>query len=195
VLSAAALATLHGVALAQRLLGVQAAPRRLTADETALLSSVCGDSLELEAIRVSEGRLGVLGLSGRPFTAGHLILVPRGSGEDSIYPGTLVHEAIHVWQFEHGGPQYVLRSLWAQLTGGIGTLSAARGYDFDNALRRGTPWTAWNPEQQAELFEHAYEVAGVDFRDPSAGHVIIGGVEYIGELVAALAALRAARLA
>ncbi|MFP2910300.1 hypothetical protein ACLESD_35725 [Pyxidicoccus sp. 3LFB2] len=98
----------------QVLAGVETPGRRLTEDEVARLRPIFGDSLEYSRVRVKEGRLGLLSMSGRAFVMGDTVYVPRPGPPDF---GLLVHELTHVWQHQHGGTAYMSAALAAQWVG------------------------------------------------------------------------------
>ena len=134
----------------QTLVGLEPPGRTLREDEVALLRSIFGDGLDLSAVRIKEGPAGLFSISRRAFTLGNTVYVPPGSVP--LAPGLLVHELTHVWQYQHGGPDYLSEALWAQYLGD--------GYDWRKGLAEGKRWEALNPEQQAELLEQAF-LAGV----------------------------------
>ncbi|MBF5046217.1 MULTISPECIES: DUF4157 domain-containing protein [Myxococcaceae] len=139
------------LAALQVLTGLEPPGRRLTERERTLLEGVFGSGVDLDRVRIKEGRVGVLGVSGRAFALGSTVYVPRGRGP--LSPGLLVHELTHVWQYQHGGTRYLSAALWAQFLGD--------GYDWRKGLAEGRPWEALNPEQQAALLEHAFEAGAL----------------------------------
>ena len=66
---------------------------------------------------------------------------------------TLVHEAFHVYQAQHGGNGYIHEALEAQVGGIVDSGNRNAAYNWLPALRSGKPFDEWNPEQQAELIE------------------------------------------
>ncbi len=128
----------------QVLAGAEPPGRRLTEDEVARLRPIFDDSLDYTRVRVKEGRLGLLGMSGRAFVHGDTVYVP-GRGPPDY--GLLVHELTHVWQHQHGGTAYMSAALAAQWMGD--------GYDWRKAVARELRWAQLNPEQQAQLIEDA----------------------------------------
>ncbi|NJD28159.1 MAG: hypothetical protein FIA92_07660 [Chloroflexi bacterium] len=211
-LGAVAIAGISAVEWWQRLLGLQEEPRPLDPiDEIPILRTIFVDALEFEDIRIVEGRLGLLD-GGRwpksiarraPYTIGNTIYVPGRATTRS----DLVHEAVHVWQYQSGGPAYIAQAVRSQNGGDVGAetctrtkagfttdATPTRGYDFDNALRDGRSWEAFNPEQQAAFIEYA------DCRDPNL-FVALGpslripdrpdGEEYLPQFVEAVTSLRA----
>ncbi|QSQ19297.1 hypothetical protein JY651_28620 [Pyxidicoccus parkwayensis] len=164
----------------QTLLGVEPVGRKLTGAELAALRSVYGDSIDYSRIRIKEGNAGLLTLSGRPFTLGDTIYVPRK--HLPLTEALLVHESAHVWQHQNGGTDYMSESLAGQYLG--------YGYDFAKALREGTPWAEMNPEQQAELLEQAFR-QGCFATPPKP--FIVNGKDYSAQLVAIREDVRAGR--
>lgn len=119
--------------------------RRLTAAEVAILRSVFKDALPYELIRIDEqARIGP------PqyricYVSFHTI---NSWGPMSLV--TLVHEAVHVWQYRQVGAVYIPRALRAQRTtmgynyGGLEKLKAYPNLSF------------YNYEQQADIIADAY---------------------------------------
>ena len=136
--------------------------------EVRVLRKVFGEGLSYGPVRlvrmsnvvamINGSRAFVLGnslnLPGRDFTA-----VSRGQRMD-----LLVHEAIHVWQYQRHGWSYVTDALRAQYFGD--------GYDYVKALRAGKSWRAMNPEQQAQLIQDAYR--GSYFDAPGGRFGVVG---------------------
>ena len=65
----------------------------------------------------------------------------------------LVHELTHVWQFQNGGNDYMLKAGWAQFTNWLGGNDTRVAYDWTRDIDRG--WAALNAEQQAHLIQDA----------------------------------------
>ncbi|MCP3136478.1 DUF4157 domain-containing protein [Pyxidicoccus sp. QH1ED-7-1] len=124
--------------------GLEPPGRRLTDAEVTRLRPIFGDSLDYAAVRLKEGRLGLLGVSGRAFAHGNTVFVPAKGAVDF---GLLVHELTHVWQHQHGGTAYLSAALAAQWVGD--------GYDWRKAVGQALRWHQLNPEQQAQLIEDA----------------------------------------
>ena len=135
---------------AQTLIGVEPVARSLDADEIAELRKIYGDGIDYSRVRLKEGRAAIFSLAGRAFAHGDTIYVPpRLLGKDGRADRSLlVHEMTHVWQHQHEGTSYMSRALYAQKFGD--------GYNFPKALREGKTWRQMNPEQQAEIIQHAH---------------------------------------
>jgi len=164
----------------QTLLGIEPVRRGLTGEEEAALRQVYGDALDYSRISIKEGNAGLLTMSGRPFAHGDTIYIP--SQHLPLRMATLVHEAAHVWQHQHGGTDYASEALFAQLFGD--------GYNLAKGLREGKSWSQLNPEQQAELLEQGY-LAG--FFETPPGRLLINGIDYTAQLEAAVRDVRAGR--
>lgn len=168
------------ISAVQTLLGVEPVRRGLTGEEEAVLRQVYGDSLDYSRISIKEGDAGLLTMSGRPFVHGDTIYIP--SKHLPIKVGTLVHEAAHVWQHQHGGTDYMSEALFAQFLGD--------GYNLGKALSEGKSWSQLNPEQQAELMKEGY-LAG--FFETPPRRLYINGVDYTAQIEAAVREVRAGR--
>lgn len=118
--------------------------------ERAQLKVVFGNHLALERVQLITSRLGVLSWMPCPFVLGETIYIPniKSWGDEHRWLSLLVHEGVHVRQFQQEGLAYIAASLLGQWLG--------YPYNFAVAVDRGTPWERWNPEQQAMLVEMAW---------------------------------------
>lgn len=133
---------------------VKAPERGLLPEEREALEAVYGDSIDYDAVVVREGDIGLFNRDDRPLVLGNTILVPEGRLDDEtgrIDTDDLVHEAAHIWQFQHGGIDYIKESIQAQGTEGSGA------YEFEEDVLNGTPFDELGTEQQAHLLEEAWE--------------------------------------
>jgi hypothetical protein len=173
--------------------------RRLSEAEVQLLREVFGEGLAYGRVRLVRLSNFIAQLNGsRAFVLGNDMNLPDWAYNE-IAQGKrlslLVHESVHIWQYQHHGWGYVPASLSAQWFGD--------GYDYVKALRAGTPWRKMNPEQQAQLVEDAF--LGMYFDAPGARFGVVGNtgsvvrpgrptpegfVDYTPVLVAALEELR-----
>lgn len=172
----------------QVLLGLESPGRTLRAHERDIAACVFGAALDLDAVRIKEGPAGLLGVSRRAFTLGNTVYVPPDC--EPLAPGLLVHELTHVWQYQHGGSDYLSEALWAQLFG--------QGYDWERGLASGRGWEALNPEQQAALLEHAFVAGALPVRLPPSASLRAGGwtearLRLLQQVLAGLAHGRGAR--
>jgi hypothetical protein len=128
--------------------------RPLSPKEVRELERVFRTSVPYERIRIKEGGAGIFkGPQSRPFAFVYTIYM-KTPGPGSFLP-VLVHETVHVWQYVHGGTDYMTEALWGQQYG--------NGYDWFLSVPH-TPWPDLEPEEQAQLIEEAYR-AGFFHRD------------------------------
>ena len=89
----------------------------LSEPEIRVASSVMGpNAIQYRAVRVAEGRLLRLIFRFnrlRAFTTFHTINLPRSGGHSRWHLDIVVHELVHVYQFEHVGSLYIWEALRA----------------------------------------------------------------------------------
>lgn len=163
------------IAAAQTVSGLERPGRTLTSTERDLLRGVFGDALALEPLRIKTGPCGVGSLTDRPFVHGHVLYLKGWR----LSPALLVHEAVHWWQNQNGGADYMLDSLWSQVVG--------LGYDWRRSVPA-TPWRDLETEQQARLIEDAFRAGYFD-----TGRFYYGGLNLSPYLDEAVASLRSGR--
>lgn len=133
----------------QTLFRLESPGRRLNQDEAQLLQRVYGRGINLNEVRLKEGKAGVFSLPNqRRFTLGNTIYTNSALPLDRQ---TLVHEMVHVWQFQQRGAGYMAQSLFTQ-----GRLGIKETYQWSRDAASGTPFKDWNPERQAQLLEDAF---------------------------------------
>lgn len=123
--------------------------RSLTENEKRLARSVFGDAIHLERVRVDErARLGC---------KSHQIIYVSFytiNAWGPFRPHLLIHELVHVWQFQKMGSAYIPRALMAQRTeahynyGGVPALQ--------QCIARAGKLEDFNLEQQAEIIADYY---------------------------------------
>lgn len=173
--------------------------RSLSESELQQARKVFGSGLNYTPVRVEKMGSFTEFLNGsRAYTMGNIINLPgKAHAYPTQYVSIIIHELVHVWQYQHGGWGYVPNAVLSQTFGG--------GYDFAKALRQGKSWAKMNPEQQAQMIQDAFR--GVYFDTPDAlfgvmnnkGVVVRPGTQppdgftdYTSALVDALAVLRKA---
>ena len=167
------------VSAVQTLIGIEPVGRKLTDAEIAELRKVYGDSIDYSSVRIKEGSAGLFSLTGRAFTHGDTIYIPKDNLP--LTTDLLVHEMGHVWQHQNGGTDYMSEALVGQYLG--------EKYDFEKGIKEGKSWSELNPEQQAELLQQAYK-AGF-FNGSTGGKFVYNGTDYTDYLNEALRQVRA----
>ncbi len=159
--------TLSGPRLVEFLWRFLGSASSLTEPETKSASLVLGaSSIRYDAVRVAEGRLLPLIFKinkGRAFTIFHTVNLPRSGWHSREHIDLLVHELVHVYQFERVGSVYIYQALRAQRTNGYGyggwsQLIKDRG--------QGLHFKDYNREQQGQIAQdYCREVIGQDLSD------------------------------
>ncbi len=125
--------------------------RPLTAAEIQLARPIFGDGIRYERVRIDEYAL----IGPRKYALCYVSFYIINSW-GTMSPSILIHELVHIWQYEQIGAVYMPRALRAQATrmgynyGGLATLRAylAEGRDF----------LAFNLEQQADIVEDYFRI-------------------------------------
>jgi hypothetical protein len=177
------------VSFIQRLLQLQSDDRPLTKEERAMVREVFHKSLALYNVRVVEGRSGLFGVfdrttEGAGLTLGNTIYMKRTRPER--FRSVLIHECVHVWQYQTVGARYTTDALGAQWRYGRGPRGA---YDWlvELAERGHERWWEFNEEAQAEFMQDVWDSGELTVRDV----VVVGqGAffrwrSYLGDLVTA----------
>jgi Domain of unknown function (DUF4157) len=167
----------RAISAVQTLVGLEPPGRDLTSAEITELRKVYGDSIDYSKVRIKEGSSGLFSLTGRAFTHGDTIYIPKDS--QPLTTDLLVHEMGHVWQHQNGGTDYMSEALWAQQFGD--------GYDFEKGISQGKSWSELNPEQQSELLQTAYRSG---FFNTPGGRFVYNGTDYTDYLNNALSQVR-----
>jgi hypothetical protein len=168
----------RAISAIQTLIGIEPVGRKLKDDEIAELRKVYGDSIDYSKVRIKEGDAGLFSVSGRAFTHGNTIYIPKD--DLPLSKDLLVHEMGHVWQHQNGGTDYMSEALVGQYLGDK--------YDFEKGIKEGKSWSELNPEQQAELLQQAYKSG---FFNSPGQRFVYNGTDYTDYLNAALRQVRA----
>lgn len=158
VVDGLALIVHSGVDLVDTTLFGKAMPRKLTAQEKDLLYSVYKDSLDYDAIRIRDGG------SSHMVMPSHVInnniyfkeLGPLYNSDGTLtWDGqTFVHEAGHVWQYQHGGGDYLHKAFFANAKYAITEGDRNKAYEWKDLAAKGVPFPGLNPEQQATVIDN-----------------------------------------
>lgn len=152
ILGFVAMFALEFLALVGIITTTQVGNRGLTKKEIFMLKEIFKNSLEYNVIRVQQGRAGLLwffgateGLRTRPFALGNTIYFKRMKIEDEI----LIHEVVHVWQYQKLGILYMGDAITAMTSRVPDQYNWVREID----VRNRKDWQKFNREAQAEFFE------------------------------------------
>lgn len=135
---------------------VQQPGRPLTKAEKDMLRRIYHHSLSLGAIRVNDRTAGLFGLNPWPFTFGNTIFL-KGNNVDPADPAAepviLVHESVHVWQYQHEGSSYIGRALG---NAAFESATNANGGWLQEIAAGRLRWVEFNKEAQAWFVEDVY---------------------------------------
>ena len=155
---------------------------RLTEPELKAASLVLGEkSIRYHSVRVAEGRLLALIFKfgpGRAFTTFHTVNLPRSGGHSREHIELLIHELVHVYQFERIGIDYIFQALRAQSTVGY-------FYDSRPSLNewraKGKHFRDHNREQQGQIAQD-YQKDVIEAVLPEGNEVRVAYEPFIAEL-------------
>ena len=134
--------------------------RRLSPEEIQSLRRVYGDTIDYGAVRVRRGGVSD-SVTSRPYVVDNTIWMPeKYFGADGKLTNVglteLVHEAAHVWQYQHRGPGYLGEALAAQARYGNGLVGTGGAYDWVAELNRGKSFETMNVEAQGEMAKYIW---------------------------------------
>ena len=144
--------TMDTISAVQTATGLEPIGRPLRQDEIEGLRKVFGDTIDYSKVTIKEGDAGIFA-GDRPIAMGNTIYMKNDRSFE-----TLVHEMTHVWQFQNGGNDYMLKAGWAQFSNWVQGNDTSVAYDWTRDIKE-KGWAGLNPEQQAHLIEDA--AAGV----------------------------------
>lgn len=128
------------------------AGRPLYGIERDLLQGLFGDSLSLDPIRVVETRW-----LNAPTVLGNTIRVRPGYAFSGVRASVLVHEAMHLWQFQHQGTGYITDSVYHNVRSLLRTGRRSLAY-LNYQLDAESRLSDFTSEQQATLVADYYEL-------------------------------------
>lgn len=132
--------------------------RPLLESEREVLLEIFGDSLQLDPIRVVKTHW-----LNAPTVLGHTIRVRPGYDFSGSHRAVLVHEAMHLWQYQHLGTGYITDSVYHNLRSLMRTGRRALAY-LNYQLHEDARLSDYTVEQQATLVADYYEMTHT-FRD------------------------------
>jgi len=134
--------------------------RGLTASERSQAQSIYQDSIDYDKVAIAAGSVGS---AGSTRTIGNTIYMEDDEFQDNtstLTPeglNTLIHELGHVWQYQHGGLEYIPNALTAQAESTITTGDRNDAYNWRRAVGQQKEWKDWNAEQQAMAMEDYFK--------------------------------------
>jgi len=161
--------------------------RPLYKKEIDYLKDIFGDALRYDKVRITRDHWLSLGSTR---VTGNTINFTSFYGGEPLFEDTtkqalnqagldlLGHEAMHVWQYQHGGWAYAGDALTKQAAGYYSTGSRNTAYDWQTAHEWELPWEDWGPEQQAQAIDD-WNLAK---RDRESGAAVAGGKELVKKL-------------
>lgn len=136
--------------------------RPLTSNEVSKASRVFGASIDYKLVRIDERAVIGPSFSHREYTSFQTI-----NGWGGMTDDTLMHELVHVWQYEQSGAIYMPQAIHAQVWGagynygGVAGLTAAK--------TAGQGILSFNREQQAQIVTNFYRIKYGKTPDPGEG--------------------------
>jgi hypothetical protein len=133
---------------------VSSRSRKLTQPEKDAAKAIFRTSVDLDVVEIRRGSFlsggatprtsgNVINMSDDQFVGNTLTLAPDGAL-------TLIHELVHVWQYQHGGFSYVESSLVPQAVATSRGISRNAAYNWRDSVNNRIPWEQWNAEEQAQ---------------------------------------------
>ena len=130
----------------------------MTQEETEAASQVLGpNTVRYRSVRVAEGRILRLFFKkngDRAFTLFHTINLPASGHHSRGNLDLLVHEMVHVCQFENVGSVYIPDALRAQQTGGY---KYGCWEQLAKDRQEGKRFSGYNREQQGQIAQDYYD--------------------------------------
>jgi hypothetical protein len=148
----------------------------LTGEEIGAAATILGPTaIRYADVRVAEGgalRFIFARNGGRAFTTFHTVNLPADGPHCRSNFAILLHELVHVYQYERTGGLYVAEALYAQHTTGYGYGGPE---SLQQCLATGVCYRHFNREQQAQLVQDYYERL-------TAGRPVVAYEAFIAEM-------------
>lgn len=120
------------------------------------ISVLGADSISYSAVRVAQNRIlnMIFKFNGnRAFTTFHTINMPQNGSRARSQLDIIVHELIHVFQYEHIGSVYIWQAIRAQMTNGY---SYGGWQQLQHYRENGKHFRDFNREQQGQIAQDYY---------------------------------------
>jgi hypothetical protein len=182
---------------------VSSSSRKLSGPERTAATAIFRTSLDLDKVEIRRGS--IMSGGSTPRTSGNTINLPDVDGiQRPFFVGqtlnltpqgslVLIHELVHVWQYQHGGFSYVESSLVPQAVSMGRGLSRSVAYDWRNSDDSHIPWERWGAEDQAECisdYNEALQRINADQYERDPRHTMVQDVETVTRAEPYVAKLR-----
>ncbi len=143
--------------------------RPISSEEKIIAKKYFGSALDLRFTKINAKMTKMARAKAHAFVSFHVI---HYSKELSI--PILIHELVHIWQFQRYGSVYIFRALMAQ--------KSKEGYDYGGAealyagMLKNQKFTDYNFEQQGEIFEDYCRITQIP--NPYLSPLVIASYEY-----------------
>lgn len=159
------------------LYGAQQGGRGLTTREALYASTVFGNDITLGDVHLTFGSVYSMFA---PVTLGNTIHIKSSwlklpTDGDLTYSAvsrhTLIHELVHVHQYQHGGWSYLVKSLSAQFIALMTSHDRNEAYVWEDRIADNKTYASWNPEEQAQAVSDYvyYRETGVGYSSDPRG--------------------------
>jgi hypothetical protein len=125
-------------------------PRKLNADELAIIKRVFDGSIATYNVRAVDGFGGLFSINPRPFVLGNMIYLKNYTAATD--PDTIAHESTHIWQNQHVGSCYTAEALASQFWG--------VGYKWEEDADASLDWDEFGREAQGQSIQYMYTGGG-----------------------------------
>ena len=172
------------------LMGFESPGRRLNSEERAVLRSIfASDTLDLDNITIKVGfpsyMKGLAGDSAAFVSAPGNVIYFRDE-EAARNHTILVHEAVHVWQFQSGTIDYFSRLVQRGRDG-------VKDYSWVEDVRAGVPFEELGVEEQAEVIADAYAAGFFDGTPAQREQFILDGTDFTSYVERAIRVINGGR--
>ncbi|GAB2523412.1 hypothetical protein [Microbulbifer agarilyticus] len=138
-------------------------PRKLNGKELDLLKRIYETGLKFGRVRIVTGKAGLFSLNEQAFVSGNIIYMKDVDKDPTRdYMTVLVHESVHVWQYQHWGSSYMGSALNERHFG--------TDYEWYLNYQTGLNWEYWPAESQAKFIGYMYAMGSLTTtRDTGGG--------------------------
>ena len=129
--------------------------RALSLEERRIVADVFGSSVNAERVRITEARI-----LNSPTVLGNQIRVAPGWDFAGPRRTVLVHEFMHIWQYQTQGTRYISDSVYHNVRGYLGTGTRNVAY-MNYQLRADSKISDFSAEEQATIVGDYFEITRI----------------------------------